>query len=65
MQPAPSRDLTNRRARVPCKICGRMLDIARMRDHLKMEHQIDPAQLETLFVSARREARRSQRSQVP
>ena len=65
MQPGGSRESTNRRARIPCKVCGRPIDIARMREHLRLEHQMDTSHVETLYLNARVEARRSQRSRGP
>lgn len=65
MQPGSARDATNRRARIACKICGRPIDIARMREHLRLEHQVDSSQVEALYLSARVEARKAQRSRGP
>jgi CRISPR/Cas system CSM-associated protein Csm2 small subunit len=65
VQPTGSRESTNRRARIACKICGRPIDIARMREHLRLEHQVDSSQVETLYLNARVEARRAQRSRGP
>jgi hypothetical protein len=63
MEPTGSRELSDRRARVSCKVCGRPVELARMRDHLRTEHQVDSAQLEGLYLGARVEARRARRSQ--
>ena len=63
MQPTSSHEATDRRTRVSCKVCGRPIELARMREHLRSEHQIDSAQLETLYLGARVEARRARRSQ--
>ena len=54
-----------RRSRVPCKVCGRPVELVRMRDHLRSEHQVASAELETMYLDARIEARRSRRSQRP
>ncbi|MFI5415609.1 MAG: hypothetical protein ACHQ16_08200 [Candidatus Lutacidiplasmatales archaeon] len=54
--------LLTRRARVACPRCGTMVEIARMRAHLRADHQVGSAELETSLLSARREARRASRS---
>jgi|GEM_PF-447809 len=51
-----------RRARVPCRYCGRQVELARMRAHLRDAHQLGSAELETSFLDARRAARRTQRA---
>ncbi len=61
MMPA-ARDSDVRRARIACHICGQPIDLARMRDHLRADHQVDSANLETLYLEARIEARRARRS---
>jgi hypothetical protein len=63
MQPTASRESSDRRTRVSCKVCGHPVELARMREHLRSEHQVDSAQLETLYLDARVEARRARRSQ--
>ncbi|HKN07072.1 MAG TPA: hypothetical protein VJ021_05670 [Thermoplasmata archaeon] len=65
MQSSSSRDSDMRRSRVPCKVCGRPVELVRMRDHLRSEHQVASADLETMYLDARIEARRSRRSQRP
>ncbi|HEY1197375.1 MAG TPA: hypothetical protein VGG32_01435 [Thermoplasmata archaeon] len=51
-----------RRSRVPCEVCGIPIDLAHMREHLRSEHQVSSAELETMYLDARVEARRSRRS---
>ena len=54
-----SRDaLISRRARVGCPHCGVLVEIARMRAHLRDAHQVGSAELETSLLTARRQARR-------
>jgi hypothetical protein len=54
-----------RRSRVPCKVCGVHVDLAHMREHLRSEHQLGSAEVDTMFLDARVEARRSRRSHSP
>jgi hypothetical protein len=62
MQSTASRDASERRTRVACKVCNEPIELVRMREHLRSAHQVDSAQLETLYLDARIEARRSRRS---
>ena len=54
-----------RRSRVPCRVCSQPIELVRMRDHLRTEHQVSSAELETMYLDARIEARRSRRSHSP
>jgi len=65
MQSTAGRDTDVRRSRVPCKVCGQPVELMRMREHLRSEHQVGSADLETMYLGARIEARRSRRSQHP
>ena len=58
-----ARETSERRTRVACKVCGDPIELVRMREHLRSAHQVDSSQLETLYLDARVEARRSRRSQ--
>jgi hypothetical protein len=51
-----------RRARVSCRYCGQLIELSRMRTHLRDAHQLVSSDLESSFLKARREARRSTRS---
>lgn len=51
-----------RRQRVSCQLCGQAIELVRMREHLRSEHQVDSAKLESLYLDARIEARRARRS---
>jgi hypothetical protein len=62
MMTSSSRDADMRRSRVPCKVCGRPVELAHMREHLRAEHQVGSAELETMYLDARIEARRGRRS---
>ncbi|MCI4328950.1 MAG: hypothetical protein L3J86_05135 [Thermoplasmata archaeon] len=63
MQSGSAREaLLTRRARVACPRCGVAVEIVRMRAHLREAHQVGAAELETSFLTARREARRASRS---
>jgi len=63
VQPSGSRDSSERRTRVACKVCGDPIELVRMREHLRSAHQVDSSQLETLYLDARIEARRRRGSQ--
>jgi hypothetical protein len=63
MQPVASRDLSTRRSRVNCKICGQPIELVRMRDHLRTDHQALSADVDSLYLNARIEARKARRSQ--
>jgi hypothetical protein len=65
MQSSAARDAEMRRSRVPCKVCGQPIELVRMREHLRSEHQVGSAELETMYLDARIEARRSRRSHSP
>jgi hypothetical protein len=54
-----------RRSRVACKVCGQPVELAHMREHLRTEHQVGSSELETMYLDARIEARRSRRSHGP
>jgi hypothetical protein len=54
-----------RRSRVACKVCGQPIELIRMRDHLRSEHQVGSAELETMYLDARIEARRLRRTRSP
>lgn len=63
MQSGAAREaLLTRRARVACPRCGQAVEIIRMRAHLRDAHQVGSVELESSFLSARREARRASRS---
>lgn len=62
MLTVPSREAVNgRRARVGCPKCGALIDLSRMRGHLRSDHHVGAAELEGFFLNARRDARRATR----
>jgi len=63
MQPVAPRDQSTRRSRVVCKICGQPIELVRMREHLRNDHQVGSADLDSLYLTARIEARKARRSQ--
>ncbi len=63
MHPTGSREALERRTRVACKVCGQPIELVRMRDHLRSDHQVGAADLDSYYLSARIEARRSRRSE--
>lgn len=64
MQSSSLPDGPSRRTRLACKVCGRPIDLSRLREHLRSEHQADSTQVETLYLTARIEARKVQRSRT-
>ena len=62
MDGAPYPDFASRRPRIACKLCGRSVDLAQLREHLRGEHQSDSTQVESLYLTARVEARKAQRA---
>ncbi len=64
VQSSSASDSTSRRARIACKVCGQPIDLARLREHLRGMHQADSTQVEALLLSARIEARKSQRART-
>ena len=54
-----------RRSRVACKVCGQPVELARMREHLRSEHQVGSADLEDMYLESRIEARRARRTHMP
>ncbi len=63
MQPVTSHDSGLRRSRLPCRVCGQSVELVRMRAHLRSAHQVNAADLESMYLDARKVARRSARSQ--
>jgi hypothetical protein len=63
MQPTGSREAQERRTRVACKVCGQPIELIRMREHLRSEHQVGAADLDAYYLSARIEARKTRRSE--
>jgi hypothetical protein len=59
--PAPG-DANQRRSRVTCSVCGRPVELARLRDHLRSEHGSNSADLDAKYLQARIEAKRTGRS---
>ncbi|MGA8542119.1 MAG: hypothetical protein WB947_01035 [Thermoplasmata archaeon] len=54
---------TARRSRVTCELCGRPVELARLREHLRSEHGSNSADLDTIYLNARIEAKRTRRAQ--
>jgi len=49
---------------VTCAVCGRAIELARLREHLRSEHGSNSADLDTMYLNARIEAKRTRRAQV-
>ena len=62
MQGAGIRDTASRRTRVSCRVCGAPIDLSHMKEHLRTNHQSVSAEVESLYLSARIEARRRRHS---
>jgi hypothetical protein len=60
--PAPG-EASARRSRVTCSVCGRAVELARLREHLRSEHGSNSADLDTIYLNARIEAKRTRRGQ--
>jgi hypothetical protein len=65
VQSTSSRETSSRRVRITCKLCGQPIDLTRMREHLRLDHQADSTKVENLYLTARIEARKAQRSRGP
>ncbi len=64
MIPGSGSDASERRSRVSCNVCGRTVELARLREHLRAEHQSNSADVDSAYLNARIEARRGRRSQA-
>ncbi len=56
MQSNPLRSTSRRTLRTLCPKCDRMMELQRMREHLREVHHLESAQLEDVFLEARRDA---------
>ena len=64
MQSAPPRESVSRRQKVACRICGRPIDLVRIRDHLRTDHQVDTSTLEKAYLDARLAAKKARRTRA-
>jgi hypothetical protein len=62
VQGAGSRETSSRRTRVNCQVCNQPIELVRMKEHLRSEHQSVSSEVEALYLSARIEARRRRHS---
>ena len=62
MQSYGGRDTVPRKSRVFCSKCGQMIEIVKMRSHLRDVHQVNAQEVETGYLEARIQARRAVRS---
>jgi len=62
VQGSGNRDSSSRRSRVVCHVCGQPIDLAHMKEHLRTDHQSVSAEVESLYLTARIEARRRRHS---
>ena len=62
MAAASARDTSSRRQKIVCRICGQAVELVRMRDHLRIDHQVDTSTLERVYLDARIEAKRARRT---
>jgi len=56
------RDSGTRRLRVSCKYCGTLIEIARLREHLRTSHHLDSTTVDSSYLSALMDVRRARRS---
>lgn len=57
-------DSGTRRVRVSCKHCGVLIEIARLREHLRSSHNLDSAVVESAYLAALMDVRRNRRSRI-
>ncbi|MGP8071716.1 MAG: hypothetical protein ACLPZM_01105 [Thermoplasmata archaeon] len=62
VQGTSSHDSMSRRTRVNCKVCGQPIELVRMKEHLRTDHQSVSSEVESLYLAARIEARRRRHS---
>ncbi|HEV2317875.1 MAG TPA: hypothetical protein VGV89_09945 [Thermoplasmata archaeon] len=58
LSPREREGVPRRRARSGCALCGRFIDLNRLRSHLRDVHHLDSAQLDQILADARRIALR-------
>jgi hypothetical protein len=58
------RDSGTRRLRVNCKHCGTSVEIARLREHLRSSHRLDSTAVESSYLAALMDVRRSRRNRL-
>ncbi|MHB8351623.1 MAG: hypothetical protein ACYDFT_02880 [Thermoplasmata archaeon] len=58
LSPRDREAMTRRRARMECTLCGQLLDLSRLRAHLRESHRLESGRLDRVFTQARRTALR-------
>ena len=56
MQSNPLRSTSRRILRTLCPRCDRLMELQRMREHLREVHHLESGELEGVFLEARRDA---------
>ncbi len=59
-----SRDPSHRRNKVACVRCGRSIEILRLRDHLRSEHNLTTAAVDDVYLAAMMEIRKTRRGHL-
>ena len=54
-------DSGTRRMRVTCRTCNTQIEIVRLREHLRSAHNLDSASVESAYLAAMMDLRRSRR----
>jgi hypothetical protein len=64
LSPRDRDNVSRRRARVECTLCGRYIDLAQLRVHLRELHHLESARLDQILAEARRTALRGRTRQL-
>lgn len=58
LSPRDREPVSRRRSRIECAVCGRFVELARLRAHLREAHRLESARLDQMLAEARRMALR-------
>jgi len=56
MQSTPLRAVSRRTLRTLCPKCDRMMELQRLREHLREFHHMETVELDSVFLEAKRDA---------
>jgi hypothetical protein len=59
-----ARDPSHRRNKVACASCGRSIEIVRLRDHLRAEHNLTTAAVDEVYLAAMMGIRKTRRGRI-
>ncbi len=65
LSPRDREAISRRRSRLECTLCGQLLDLPRLRAHLRESHRLESARLDQVFTDARRTALRGRTRDAP